>query len=131
MDGRQQYWLERDRKYILDCLTCLSVDVRWCGVDDGGGVEATDLVVSHVVMSSLLSSSQLTRLLLAVEDLSLFLAGVVGGVEQRGQGGCQGGEGLDLNMRDIKLVERTSYLWCELVEVTVGGVERWEVTFEY
>ena len=121
MDGRQQYWLERDRKYILDCLTCLSVDVRWCGVDDGGGVEATDLVVSHVVMSSLLSSSQLTRLLLAVEDLSLFLAGVVGGVEQRGEGGCQGGEGLDLNMRDIKLVERT-----EDVVLHTCGASWWE-----
>ena len=83
------------------------------------------------MVGRLSSSAQLTRLLLAVEDLSLFLAGVVGGVEQRGQGGCQGGDGLDLNMRDIKLVERTSYLWCELVGVTVGGVERWEVTFEY
>ena len=55
---------------------------------------------------------QLALLLLAVDNLRLFLGGVVCLVKQRGQGGWQGSHGVSLNITGVRgrEVRRVSYL---------------------
>ena len=99
---------EREREGERLELTSLSVDVG--RVHGGvGGDGAYLVVVDHVV-----SCCHLDLGLLRVDQLGLFLPGVVGLVEQRRQGGREAG----------------SYLGGDLVRVTVG-VEGREVTFKY
>ena len=87
--------------------TSLGVDVGW--VDDGVGGDGADRVVVYDVVRwsqlTLLRECQLSLVLLTVDDLSLFLPGVIARVKQRRQRNWEGRDGVSLNSIGVRGVK--------------------------